>query len=77
MHAKGNRLAQLRVHNPTHRRPGDELLSSPRGRRAADHLLGRKGYSLQDILEMLRAFGDKNGRTGEMKWALEQAAKSL
>ena len=44
---------------------------------ARDHLLGIEGYSLQDILEMLRAFGDQNGRSGEMKWALEQAATSL
>ena len=42
-----------------------------------NHLLGREGYSLNDILEMLHAFGNENGRTGEIKWALEQAAKSL
>jgi len=42
-----------------------------------DHLLGSKGYSLQDILEMVREFGQKNGRADEMKWALEQAAKSI
>jgi len=42
-----------------------------------DHLLEREGYSLNDILEMLRAFGEKNGRAGEMRLALEQATKSL
>lgn len=41
------------------------------------HVLESKGYSLKDSLEMLRAFGKANGRTGEMQWALEQAAKSL
>jgi hypothetical protein len=42
-----------------------------------DHLLGREGYSLNDILEMLRAFGEKNERTAEVQWALEQATKCL
>jgi hypothetical protein len=36
-----------------------------------------QGYSLPDILETLRVFGEKNGRVAEMQWALEQAAKSL
>ncbi|HTQ98071.1 MAG TPA: hypothetical protein VMH89_14765 [Candidatus Acidoferrum sp.] len=40
-------------------------------------MLERGGYSLNDILEMVRAFGEKNGRTGEMRWALEQASKSI
>ena len=42
-----------------------------------DHLLEREGYSLNDILQMMRAFGERNARTGEMRWALEQATKSL
>ena len=42
-----------------------------------NHLLGTEGYSLKDVLEMLRVFGEKNGRTAEMRWALEQASKSL
>jgi hypothetical protein len=42
-----------------------------------DHVLGREGYSLNDILAMLRAFGEKNKRIGEMRWAIEQASKSL
>ncbi len=42
-----------------------------------DHVLGREGFSLNDILEMVRAFGERNARTGEMQWALEQATKSL
>lgn len=40
-----------------------------------DHLVGREGYSLKDILEMLQAFGEKNGKAGEMQWVLEQATK--
>ena len=32
-----------------------------------DHLVESKGYSLKDILGMLRAFGEKNGRVGEMQ----------
>ena len=42
-----------------------------------DHLVENKRYSLRDIFEMLRVFGEKNGKTEEMSWALEQAAKSL
>lgn len=42
-----------------------------------DHLVENKRYSLRDIFEMLRVFGEKNGKTEEMHWALEQAAKFL
>jgi hypothetical protein len=65
-----------RVVEPELLRAYNELLHRVTGA-ARDHLLESKGYSLQDILGMLREFGDKNGRTREMKWALEQAAKSL
>jgi hypothetical protein len=41
-----------------------------------DHLLGSEAYSLEDILEMMRVFGEKNQRTTEIKWALEQATKN-
>jgi hypothetical protein len=44
---------------------------------AVSHMLGSGGYSLEGVLEMLHAFGEMNKRTGEMKWALEQAAKFL
>ena len=40
-----------------------------------DHLLGTEGYSLEDVLEMMRVFGETNQRTTEIKWALEQASK--
>ena len=42
-----------------------------------DNLVENKRYSLRDISGMLRVFGEKNGKTEEMYWALEQAAKSL
>jgi hypothetical protein len=41
-----------------------------------DHLSGSPGYSAEDILEMMRVFGEQNQRTIEMKWALEEATKS-
>jgi len=40
-----------------------------------DHLSGTEGYSLEDIFEMMRAFGEKNHRSTEIKWALEQVTK--
>ena len=65
-----------RVLQPEVLRSYNELLHRVIGA-ARDHLSGSAGYSLQDILEMTRAFGEKNGRVGQMKWALEQATKSL
>jgi hypothetical protein len=69
-------VGTVRVVQPELLRAYNELLHRVTGA-ARDYLLGSKGYSLQDILEMLREFGENNGRTGEMKWALEQAAKSI
>lgn len=65
-----------RVLQPELLRAYNELLHRVTGA-ARDHLLKSEGYSLKNVLEMLRAFGEKNGRTGEMRWALEQATKSL
>lgn len=65
-----------RVVQPELLRAYNELLHRVTGA-ARDHLLGSEGYSLKDILEMLQVFGEKNGRAGEMQWALEQAAKPL
>jgi hypothetical protein len=65
-----------RVLQPELLRAYNELLHRVAGA-ACDHLLGQEGYSLEIILEMLRAFGEKNGRSPEMEWALQQAAKSL
>ena len=65
-----------RVLQPEVLRSYNELLHRVTGA-ARDHLLGTAGYSLQDILETTRAFREKNGRVREMKWALEQATKSL
>ena len=65
-----------RVMEPELLRAYNELMHRVTGA-TLDHLLERGGYSLNDILEMVRAFGEKNGRTGEMRWALEQACKSI
>lgn len=65
-----------RVVQPELLRAYNELLHRVTGA-VRDHLLESKGYSLNDILGMPRAFGEKNGRIGEMQWALEQAAKTL
>jgi hypothetical protein len=40
-----------------------------------DHLSGSKGYLVEDILEMMRVFGEQNQRTIEIRWALEEATK--
>jgi len=65
-----------RVVQPELLRAYNELLHRVTGA-ALDHLLEREGYSLNEVLEMLRAFGEKNGRAGVMEWALQQATKSL
>ena len=65
-----------RVLQPELLRAYNELLHRVTGA-VLDHLRERKGYSLQRILAMLRAFDEKNGRTGEVGWALKQAIKSL
>lgn len=65
-----------RVLQPELLRAYNELLHRVTGA-AKDHLLKSEGYSLKEVLEMLREFGEKNGRTGEMRWALEHATKSL
>jgi hypothetical protein len=36
-----------------------------------DHLSGHKGYSLQTILEMMQAFGERHHRVWEMNWAIQ------
>jgi hypothetical protein len=41
------------------------------------HLLRNEGYPLEVILEIMREFGDRNGQSGEMQRALQQAAKFL
>lgn len=63
-----------RVLQPELLRAYNELLHCVTGA-ARDQLMKSEGYSLKDILEMLRAFGEQTGRTGEMRWALEQASK--
>jgi hypothetical protein len=65
-----------RVTQPELLRAYNELLHRVTGA-VRDHLLETKGYSLSAILEMLRAFGEQNERTEEMRWALENAIKSL
>jgi hypothetical protein len=44
---------------------------------ATRQLMGNEGYPWEVILEMMREFGDRNGRIGEMQWALQEAAKFL
>ena len=65
-----------RVLQPELLRSYNELLHRVIGA-AIDYLMKSEGYSLKDVLELLRAFGEKNGRGGEIRWALEQAAKFL
>ena len=65
-----------RVAQPELLREYNELLHRITGA-VMDHLLESKGYSLNAILEMMRAFGEQNGRTEEMRWALKHATKSL
>lgn len=36
---------------------------------------GNTGYSLEAILEMMRAFGERNNRVSEIKWAITHATK--
>jgi hypothetical protein len=51
----------------------NELLHRVTGA-ATGHLLGSKGYSLEDILEMMRYFGEKHNRVNAIKWAIEFAS---
>jgi hypothetical protein len=62
------------VLQPGVRRAYNELLHRVTGA-VRDHLLGSEGYSLEGILEMISVFREKNQRTTEIKWALEQAGK--
>jgi len=62
------------VLQPTVLRAYNELLHRVTGA-VRDHLTGTEGYSFEGILEMTRAFGEKNHRSSEIKWALEQVAK--
>jgi hypothetical protein len=59
------------VLQPRALRAYNELLHRVTGA-VLDHLSGIDGYSLEEILEMMREFGEKNQRTIEIKWALEQ-----
>ena len=65
-----------RVVQPELLRAYNELLHRVTGA-TLDQLLGNEGYPLEVILEMMREFGDRNGRSGEMQWALRKAAKFL
>jgi len=64
------------VTQPELLRAYNELLHRVTGA-ARDHILERKGYSLATILEMVETFGSEHRSAGEMRWALEQATKSL
>jgi hypothetical protein len=65
-----------RVTQPELLRAYNELLHRVTGA-TRDHLLRSEAYSLKDVVEMLEDFGEKNGRAGEIQWALKQATKSL
>jgi hypothetical protein len=38
-----------------------------------DHLMARQGYSVESILELMRAFGQKHSRVNAIKWTIEWA----
>jgi hypothetical protein len=41
----------------------------------SDHLSGVEGFSLQTILEMMRAFGQRHNRVNGMNWAIEHSVQ--
>ena len=47
----------------------NELLHRVTGA-VVSHVLGREGYSLESILEMIQAFGARHNRVEEMNWFL-------
>jgi hypothetical protein len=42
-----------------------------------DHVVGADGFSLETILEMVREFGTRHGRVGEINSALNQAMQRI
>ncbi len=54
----------------------NELLHRVTGAVTA-HLWGSEGYSLEGILEMMQAFGERYKRVKEIKWAIESAQRPL
>ena len=50
----------------------NELLHRVTGA-VVDHVLGREGFSLETILEMIQAFGARHNRVEEMNWFLNRA----
>jgi len=40
-----------------------------------DHLMTHQGYSLEAILKMMRAFGQKHNRVNAIKWTVEFASE--
>lgn len=66
---------------------GTENLLDPQGLRAynemlhrvtsavVSHLSGTDGFSLETILEMIRAFGARHNRAKEMEWVLDRVLR--
>jgi hypothetical protein len=59
------------VLNPHTLRAYNELLHRVTGS-VVDHLSRNKGYSLESIVEMMRAFGVRQNRVAEMEWVLKR-----
>jgi hypothetical protein len=63
-----------RVLEPEVLRAYNELLHRVCGS-VTDHLLAREGYSVESILEQMRAFGQKHNRVNAIKWTIEWASE--
>jgi hypothetical protein len=61
-----------RVLEPEVLRAYNELLHRVCGS-VTDHLMDGRGYSVEIILEMMRAFGQKHNRVDAIKWTIENA----
>ena|ERR1700719_1645550 len=63
-----------RVLEPEVLRAYNELLHRVCGS-VTDHLLAREGHSVESILELMRAFGQKHNRVNAIKWTIEWASE--
>jgi hypothetical protein len=63
-----------RVLEPEILRAYNELLHRVCGS-VTEHLMAHQGYSVESILELMRAFGQKYSRVNAIKWAIEWASE--
>ena len=63
------------VLDPQTLRAYNELLHRVTGS-VVSHLSGSQGQSLESVVEMVRSFGTRYNRPGEMDWALENALQN-